>query len=331
MNRSAIIFFTIFIFLFAGCKKKTDFDPTTKTQNDFIGSWRGVLTAFKDNQNLKQTGLIVIYPDAGSKSLSGIIFGTETSVFRVFQYNSGTIYFKVENNDPNNPKCQNWSLSGYANFIDDKTIDIRISGNECGNVGSEYISWAGNLGSVQIPADSIRYFNFAKTGNSWSYGANLVSGDTCQVQRTISLTPSDYYFTGNANQTFGWGGLTWTLKWTVTPDRFTMMLDSTLSQHTITFPLNAKTGVSYKSVILEDTTYVTLENQNDPINTPAGNFSCYRFKYLERAKLSNGSLTWKGSTIWINNRFGIIKQVLDPGSYQDTTMVATQSLLSKSF
>ncbi len=329
MNRTTIFFlFAIMIISASGCKKKSGFDPLTKTQDSFIGSWKGVITAFKDNQNIKQTGLVVFYLDAGGKTMSGILFAKETSVLRVFQFLNGTIYFKVENSDPENPKCKNWSLSGYANFIDETTIDLRMSGNECGNAGNEYISWAGNMASVQVPADSVKYFNFGKQGNNWQYGVNLLNGDTCQLQRTIVAMPSDYFFTGNTSQACAWGGMNWNLKWGISPDRFTMSLDSSLTFHQVVFPINAKIGVSYKSVINSDTTAVTLLDTNLLTTTPAGNFICYRFLFQEQVPVVGGKTT-RSSVFWINNRYGIVRQEVN--NPVDSTGIKNQSLVSKNF
>lgn len=327
-NNLLILLCAFCLIVSGGCKKKTGFDPSTKTQNDFVGSWRGVITAFKNNQYLKQNGLVVIYPDAGGNTLSGILFAKETSVFRVFQYTSGTIYFKVECNDPKNPKCQNWSLSGYAVFLDETTLDLRISGNECGDYGNEYISWSGSMASVQVPADSVRYFSFAKTGNNWTYETLMNNGSVCQLQRLIGAMPSDYYFTGTVNQTCAWGGLLKALRWSVTPDRYTINHDSTLTLHPVTFAIDAKPGVVYTSILNLDTTTVTLLDTNTLVNTVAGDFLCDRYRYTEPVVTDAGKI-YRSSLFWISKKFGVIKQEVD--NPVDTIDIRSQVLTAKNF
>ncbi len=327
-NNLLILLCIVSLLLSGGCKKKSDFDPATKSQNDFIGNWKGVITAFKNNQYLRQNGLVVIYPDAGGSTLSGILFAKETSVFRVFQYANGTIYFKVECNDPENPKCQNWSLSGYAVFLDEKTLDFRISGNECGAYGEEFISWSGSMAATPVPADSIRYFCFAKTGNTWTYETLLSNGSVCQLQRQIAAMPSDYFFTGIVNQTCTGSGFTKVLKWSVTPDHFTVNHDSTLTLHPVTFAIDAKPGVVYKSILNLDTTTLTLLDTNTMVTTVAGNFLCNSYRYTEPVVTDAGKVN-RASLFWISKKFGVIKQEVNVPV--DTTDIQTQVLTSKNF
>ena len=185
-----LLYLTCVFLIFAspGCKKKSGFDPLIKTQSDFIGTWKGTISAFRNNKLIRQTGNISIYPEAGGNTLSGLIFMNGISYFRQFQFANGTLYFKMICNDQANPNCQNWSLSGYAVFSDEGKIEIKISGNECGTLGDQYISWDGTLVSTQVSADSILYYNFAKTGNSWTYKVILKNGDSWQSAGQIFLS-----------------------------------------------------------------------------------------------------------------------------------------------
>ena len=322
-----ILLSAILLVPFMGCKKKS-FDPTTKSRENFIGTWKGSISTFKNNQLVKENGTIVIYANAGVTALSGVIFMKETSVFHEFQFVDGTLYFKVVNNDPANPICQNWSLGGYAVFSSESAIEIRITGNECGQLGSEYVNWTGYMGQVQVSPDSVQYYNFAKAGNSWTYKTTLKNGDTCQVQKLVSQTSGSYTYSGATSQTCGWAGQNMTFKWEVSPSGFSIVNDTTLSNKPFTFPINAKLGVVYSAYFNSDTTTVTLTDTNLVVITPAGNITCVRFRYTE--PVYSGIVKIKKTAyLWLNTRYGIIRQeVLNP---VDSTSVQLQELSAKNF
>ncbi|MCX6305837.1 MAG: hypothetical protein NT040_12810 [Bacteroidetes bacterium] len=328
MKSYFLIFISAMLLIqFSGCKKKS-FDPTSKTQDNFIGTWKGSISTFKDNKLLKEYGTVVIYPNSATGFLQGIIFMKETNVFNEFQFVDGTMYFNVENTDPASPFCQNWSLGGYAVFTADGILDIRITGNECGQVGSEFINWVGTLEQTGAIADSVKYYDFAKSGNLWNYKVTLKNGDTCQLSKQIIQAGTNYLYSGTLNQNCGWTGQTLTFKWNVSPALFSVISDSTLSYKPFTLPINAKPGVVYSSYISSDTTTVTLLDTNLVINTPAGNFNCVRFRYTEPVNTGILKVT-KTSYFWLNNRYGIVKQeVANP---TDSTDVQNMVLISKGF
>jgi hypothetical protein len=328
MKTYLYIFISIlFIIPFAGCKKKS-FDPTTKSQQDFVGTWKGGISTFKNNKLLKRYGTVVIYPDATGGMLSGILFMNGTTVFHEFQFVDGTLYFNVENNDPDNPFCQNWNLQGYCVFTADGEININITGNECGEVGNEFVNWAGTVQAATVPADSVQYYNFAKTGNSWNYKVTLKNGDTCQFSKNVVLASPNYLSTGTTSQTCGWPSPNLSFKWNVTPAVFSTQVDSTISNKPLTFKINAKQGVIYSSYINNDTVTMTLLDTNLTMVTPAGTFNCMRYRYTE--PVYSGALRIKRTAyVWLNNRYGIIRQeVANP---VDSTNVQTQVLTTKGF
>jgi hypothetical protein len=326
-NYLLILVSIIFLIPFAGCKKKS-FDPASKSSEDFIGTWKGNISTFKNNKLLKEYGTMVIYPDAGNNSLSGILFMNETSVFHEFQFVDGTLYFNVVNNDPENPSCQNWSLGGYAAFTAESEIDIHIAGNECGPYGSEYVNWAGSMTPTEVSPDSLPYYNFAKSGNSWTYKITLKNSDTCQVQKQISQVSSNYLFSGAINETCGWSGQNISFKWDVTPASFSIINDTTISIQPVAFPINAKPGVVYSSYIRNDTTTVTLLDTNQLITSPAGNFTCKLFRYTEPVYTDMVKST-KTAYLWLHTRYGIIRQeVINPVHPTD---IQLQELLSINF
>ncbi len=313
---------------FPGCKKKSGFDPLTKSQSDFIGTWKGTISSFKDNKLIRQSGNVVFYPEAGGESLAGLLFMKENIFVRQFQFANGTVYFNVICNDPENPNCQNWSLSGYAVFSEEGKIELNISGNECGLAGNQYISWEGTMQSTQVAADSIRYFDFGRTGNTWTYNVRLQNGDSCLVQKQINQNPADYFFQGASSQACAWGGINKSFSWTVSPDTYTLNHDSTFSLNRVYFPIYAKPGVTYKYLINSDTTTVTLVDTSVWLTTPAGTFSCFRFRHTEPF-YSGMVKNTKTSHFWINNRYGIIRQeVANP---VDSTSIQLQVLAGKNF
>ncbi len=322
-----IIIIAVILIPFAGCKKKSSFDPTVKGQSDFIGTWRGSISTFKNNKLLKETGDIVIYRESPDY-LSGIIFMTDIHVFHEFQFVNGTLYFKVTNNDPSNPNCQTWNLGGYAVFSEAGKIQVRISGNECGAFGSEYVDWSGILAQKQVSADSIRYNCFAKTGNSWTYKTTLKNGDSCQVQKQINTNPTNNGYLGVSTQTCGWAWAARTLKWNVSPSTFSILNDSALSLRAFSFPIDAKINVVYSSYLQTDTTTVTMVDTNVMVTTGAGNLKCNRFRYTEHV-VSGDSTYTRIAWLWLNNQFGVIRQeVQNPA---DSTSVKTQVLSTKNF
>jgi hypothetical protein len=322
-----ILISAMFLISFSGCKKKS-FDPAGKDHQDFIGTWAGSISTFKNNQLLKEYGTMVIYPDASNNTLSGILFMKETSVIHEFQFVNGTLYFKVVNNDPDNPFCQFWSLGGFAVFAEEGKIDINISGNECGAHGSEFINWVGSMKQIQVSADSLKYFSFAKSGNSWIYKVTLMNGDTCQLKKEISQVSGRYLFSGAVTQTCGLSGQNMTFKWNVTPSEFSIIYDTTISYKPFTYPINAKPNVVYNSYVLNDTIQLTLLDTNAVLTTPAGTFSCVRFRLTEPVYSGNLKIT-RTAYIWLNPRYGVIRQdVVDPVELTDIQYIL---LTSKGF
>ncbi len=326
-TRSLLLLPLLLLLTFAGCKKDS-FDKTKKTLNDFIGTWKGSISTFKDNKLMVEYGSVYIYRDANGSTVSGILFMKQTNVFHEFQFVDGTIYYKVVNNDPASSFCQNWSLGGYLVFTSDNEIEIRLSGNECGQVGNEFVNWTGTLRPAQVPADSVQYFSFGKTGNTWSYEIWMKNGDTCQLDKAITQTAATYNFSGTVTQNCGWPGSNQVFKWTVNPAEYLVELDSSMSNRPVSFPIDAKYGVTYRTYINKDTASVTLVDTSVVLPTAAGNFSCMKFRYSEPV-YSDGIKVNRVSYIWLNNRFGLIRQ--EVSNPIDSTDVNYQIITSKNF
>lgn len=310
----------------AGCSKDS-FDPASKSRQDFEGTWTGSISTFKNNKLLKETGTVVIYPDAGGTSMAGILFMKEINLFREFQFQDGTLYFNVENHEPDNILCQNWSLGGFAVFTADDEIEIHITGNECGYQGSEFVNWVGTLRKTEIHADSLKTFHFAQTGRTWTYQVMQTNGDSCQVTRQITQTSGTHGFTGTIGNTCSWPG-TIGLRWTVTPAEFTIQNDSTILQHPLRMPVNAVPGVVYRTLAGSDTLTMTLVDTLQVMSTPAGNFPCWLYRYTE--PFTSGSQTeTRTANIWVSSRYGIIRQEVVNGI--NPTDSKLQVLTAKNF
>ena len=317
----------VVILIITGCKKDS-FDPSSVGLSDFSGTWSGTLTTFKNNKLMKEQGLFLIYPAEGGASMEAIIYARDTRVFRQFQFQGGTLYFKVVNPDPANPTCQNWNLGGYVSFADEKTLSIRISGNECGLIGSEFVDWSGSLVKSSATMDSLPCFTFAKTGNNWSYVVTKATGDTCELQKLIGSKSGSYYFGGESTHSCGWPMQNIPLKWTVSPSEFTIREDLSLTRHEIYIPVYAKYGVTYRSYPYPDTVTLTLTDTNLYITTVAGNFFCNKYRYTESSVINNVRNT-RISDIWLDHHNGIIRQEVT--SPNDTSDIIRQVLKTKSF
>src|SRR5512138_1229874 len=131
--------------LFSGCTKESSYDPSTATLDDFVGTWRGTLSAFKNNQTIHRSGDIIFYYPAGSNRLAGIMVVDQVYVLEEIQFKNGVFYFSVLNSDTLNPLCLNWNLAGYASHTNPQQIYAYISGNECGILGKEFVGYEGNF------------------------------------------------------------------------------------------------------------------------------------------------------------------------------------------
>ena len=293
----------------AGCKKKS-FDPASKGQSDFVGTWTGTLTSFKNNKLVKETGTFLIFPAEGGTGLDGIIYLSETRSFKQFQFTSGTLYFRVANTDPASAFCQNWNLSGYASFTDETTMTIRISGNECGLSGNEYVDWSGTLGSLPTKADSLPCFTFARESNNWTYNVGKKNGDSCHYQKLLATKSGTYNFNGETTHNCDWMATNIPVKWTVNPAEFIITDDATLTNHPITVPIFALPGVVYTSLVANDTVTLSLIKKNDTVTCLAGTYLCNKYRYTETVASGAGRTT-RSAYLWLHYHFGIIRQTVD--------------------
>ncbi len=300
---------------FAGCKKKS-FDPASKSLQDFVGTWEGTITTFKENKLMQESGAVVIFPDAGGATLSGVFLMKENRIFHEFQFVQGTLYFNVENNDPDNAFCQNWSLGGFAVFSEEGKIDIRITGNECGDIGGEFVNWTGTLVNRQIPADSVKYFNFGGSGHSWAYDLVLNNGSTCTMSKVVNTTGT-YSYLGTIAHTCSWANPPLILKWNVTPAVFSILLDSTLCDKPLSIPVSAKPGVTYRTLLSPDTLTLSMVDTLQTLTTPAGTFVCSKYLFTEPVYRDSVKHT-RATFLWLDNRFGIVRmEVTNPVGPED--------------
>jgi hypothetical protein len=119
-----------------------------------------------------------------------------------------------------------------------------------------------------------------------------------------------------------------TFRWGVSPSEYSILIDSTLCEKSFTFPINAKPGVVYRRIVNSDTTTVTLLDTNFVLPTPAGTFTCFRYRYTEPV-YSGVTKTTRTSYLWLNNKYGVVKhEVLNPLEADD---ILVQVLTAKNF
>ena len=144
----------------------------------------------------------------------------------------------------------------------------------------------------------------------------------------INQMADKYFFTGTTSQTCGWTGQDITFKWNITPSEFSIVDDTTFSNNPFSLAIYAKPGVVTTGYSNNDTTTVTLLDKNLLITTPAGTFTCDRYKYTEPDSSGIYRIT-KTTYFWLNVKYGIIKQeVANP---VDPTDIQLQVLFSKNF
>ncbi len=324
-----LLFFAVpafFILLFGGCKKCDCFDPSTYVQSDFIGTWKGTLTTFKDNKSVKKSGDVVIYQAASG--LEGIL--NMEGVYRLVgqQFNNGFWYFNVVCSDTLNPECSNWSLSGFASFSEPEHIDFHMAGNECGTLGKQYVNWEGTLAMYSDLPDPALYYSFGKQGNAWNYLINKVNTDTCSLQQKITETPSAGLFNGGISNSCGWPWQHKVFYWYVDPAMYTVYDESGSGSVAASFPIDVIPGRVYTYIHGNDTTQVTLVSRYQELTLPAGKFICTKYRVVEPAD-SVKSTTKTDYFLWINNQYGVVKkEVTAPYGPND---ISTQLLISKNF
>jgi hypothetical protein len=327
MKRLFLLLITaLMIILCGGCKKCDCFDSSKYVQGDFIGTWKGTISTFKDNKQVKKTGEVIIYQAANG--LEGII--NMEGVYRItgLQFNNGFWYFDVVCSDTLNPECYNWSLSGFAVFSEAEHIDFHIAGNECGTLGKQYVNWEGTLAMYSDLPDPALYYSFGKQGNTWNYLINKKSTDTCMLQQKITEAPSDRLFNGSVSNSCGWPWQHKLFYWYLDPVMYTMYDESGNGAVAASFPIDVTPGQVYSYIHGNDTTQVTLVARYQEVTVPAGKYICTKYRIVEPAdSVKSGTKT--DYFLWINNQFGIIKkEVTTPSGPND---ILTQILLNKSF
>jgi len=329
MNR-LLIFAVIFssLICFSGCKKCDCFDSSKFGPNDFTGTWKGSISAFRDNKTVIKSGEIIIYSSGNGSNLEGIL--NMEGVYRLAgtQFNNGFWYFDVICSDTLNPECNNWSLAGFAVFSGEFHIDINMAGNECGKSGKQFVSWEGGMDKYSDVPDSAVYYNFGKQGNTWRYLINKKNTDTCILEQKITEVPSAGLFNGTVTNYCGWQWKYKVFNWYVDPVMYSIHDESGSGQVSAAFPIDVTAGRTYSYIHGSDTTQVTLISRDEQVTVPAGKFNCAKFQITEPADTMR-TVARTTYFLWLSNQYGIIKkEVPDP---IDPNSISTQLLLSKNF
>lgn len=329
MNR--FLFFVSALFLiihFSGCKKCDCFDSAKYGPNDFIGTWKGSISTFKENKPIKKSGEVIIYSAGGGSNLVGIINMDGVNRIIGTQFNNGFWYFDVICSDTLNPECSNWNLTGFAVFSGELHVDLHIAGNECGKLGKQFVSWEGALDKYSDTPDSAVYYNFGKQGSTWDYIINKKNTDTCILQQKITDIPSAGLFDGTVTNNCGWPWQHKFFHWYLDPVMYSIYDESGSGAIVASFPIDVTPGRVYTYIHGSDTTQVMLVSRYDEVTVPAGKFNCSKYQIIESA---DTALTDTKTTyfLWLSNQYGIIKkEVSNPVGPDD---ISTQILLSKNF
>jgi hypothetical protein len=306
----------------SSCSKNEDFDPSTVTLDQLKGTWRGEITAFKNNTLIEKNGDVALFYNQAGDLLDGIFDLGETHYMEGFLFSQGTLYFKLILSDSTNPQCSNWNLSGHLFLQDEHSMVIRIAGNECGPLGKQYATYEGILIMINPDMDPSTYYSFGKTGATWVYETSLFNGTVCEVQQVIGSEPAASVFQVNETNNCGWPSPTKSFNWQVTPFSFSIMSGTSTSEISYTFWLDAVEDKKYTFYSNNDTTYLTLTKTDVTVTTPAGTYSCGQYQFESRVYSADTVIT-KG-TLFLNKQYGFIKMTYTQPA--DSTNIEEQVL-----
>jgi hypothetical protein len=323
---NCIIFLVLTLLCIAGCKK-SKFDSTKSSKSDFVGTWHGSISTFRHNQTVTKSGDFIIFFNSTQYTLLGLLILDETNIIQMTQFNSGTFYFSVLCNDPENATCQNWSLAGFAKLEEQGKMDIYISGNICGLLGDQFVDYTGTMNQTSPNPDSSYLYTFARAGRQWNYKITLVNNDTCHVQDNLISAGFSNIYQGQNLNSCGWQPPSFNYYCFASPLYFQYILNpdpsTVYSEFPIDAPLNSQRIFAYEP----DTTYVTLVTESENVTVPAGTFSCREFKLDCRVHSAGNHLV--SGYYWLNNQYGVIKY--EPLGITQLTDIAIKELLSKNF
>ncbi len=312
--------------MLTGCKKDSSYDPTTATLDDFVGTWRGTLSTFKNNQTIHRSGdIIFYYPSGITNQLEGLMILDQVYVLNEIQMQDGTFYFTVLNSDTLNPLCINWNLSGYASHNTPQQIYAYVSGNECGILGQEFVSYEGNFGKINPSPDSSAIYCFGANGHQWVYDVVLQSTGSCQLTQQITGDNGSGLYTGEQTNDCGFPWTTKPLRWKVAPLVYSVLSD-TADVPFYSFYLDARVNSIYYFYPGDYVNSVQLVS-TEQVTVPAGTFKCAKF--IVQITTNGGLFPIQKGYYWLNNNFGIVKyQTLLSG---DSTNIVSEVLSSKNF
>ena len=107
MKTSKIVFFLLItglIFPETSCKKSDSYDSSKAVTGDFIGTWTGKVSTFKNNHTIVLAGDIVFYYEPDGTTVSGLMSLDKVYLIIPFQLANGTYYFSVVNSDTLDPE-----------------------------------------------------------------------------------------------------------------------------------------------------------------------------------------------------------------------------------
>jgi hypothetical protein len=329
VKRYTIFFLLIIagmIFILPGCKKEPSFNSSSAVPDDYIGTWRGTIRTFKDNERKTSSGDLTIMRSSDGSTLRGIMMLNQTNLLMETKFSAGLFYFYMRPNDSLNPSCLNWNMAGFAKITEAGKISINIAGNECGDLGFQFVKWEGELIQVNTQPDPETYYSFASSGNQWNYRIIMDNGDTCTYNQELACTGINQ-FQANTSSFCSFQGGSGSNFWESDPAKLIIYENAARTVIENYFRLDALENTFYSWTNGVDTLTVTLEAKSELIDVPAGSFKCARFRQVTKLH-SEGEVTREG-LIWINNAAGIVRY---ESIYEtDATYVKTKVLVSKNF
>lgn len=319
------ILLILLTFMTDSCKKDS-FDSKSVTMNQLKGTWRGRITAFKNNTLIERSGDVTLFPNETGNFLDGIFEMGQINLIEGFMFQAGILYFNLICSDSTNPLCTKWNLGGYVFLEEENVMVIRIAGNECGLLGKQFVTYEGSLILINPGMDPSAYYSFGKTGASWTYETHLYNGTVCEVQQSIGSQPAPGLFTVTETNTCGWPFTQRQFNWMAEPVKLSVMAGTSATEILYTFYLDAMLGTTYCFINNADTTYLTLTDADYPVNVSAGSFNCGRYT-IESRMHSSGDTTIRG-TIYLNRQYGfILTEYTEPSdslSIQSQVLTAVQ-------
>jgi hypothetical protein len=325
------------LLFFAGCKKDDGFKSENATFDDYTGTWRGTITTFKDNERRTQDGSLMIYRTGQGDHLAAILNMSYENMNHVLinhinlgvetKFNNGIWYFLLVPDDTVDVACQNWSLAGFTSLTAHGHMEINLAGNECGEIGDQFVAWSGSMIRISEELDGSACYSFGKKGNKWNYRDVLMNGDTVSCEMQITNDVTNFQCSGVSSTQSGSQVITSNFTWTADPSRYITADDAAGNRITGVFRQDALAGMPYLWTNGTDSLRMTLLKKQDTVYLSCGMFMACKFKV--EAFAHSAGLESKTSMVWVLNQKGILR--IESAQGKESTDIRERVLVSTNF